>query len=247
MADQSPELRRDYAKDRERAIKEQIAAYKRDGRDTSHLESLLKGKTVTGVTESMVALDVEPRLAPGELGPTVVCAPRPTQGPEPYDGSVPDKFDQDQSPKPVRGAGENVVTAKDPGPEAGKRVGSENRKNELPVQRSPEAVEVETVKAVRGPVVDEEVPALPTQHPRRGEDGDEPVVELQAVDVEGGGKSVGPIPVEAGADKASEGASGAAAQQTPKKSDTKSTDAKKADEKDDEKKAPTKGARGNAR
>lgn len=143
MADQTPELRRDWAADREKAIKDQIDLYRSEGKDTSHLESLLKGKGgVTTPTDSMVRLGVPAKLKPGTLGPSVVTAPKPDTQAEPADGTAPDKRDQDQSPVPVPGAG-NTTTAKDPGP------GADG--NELPVQVSPPvAVDDETKARAKG-------------------------------------------------------------------------------------------------
>src|SRR3954471_1897875 len=125
MDDQTQHLRRDYQGDREAAVRAQIKAYKDAGLDTKHLEAQLgkKPENPTG-HEASARLDGPAHLDPrkGEFSPpSEVYAPVPESVPEPEDLSAPDKRDQDQSPREVKGAGEQVVTATDPGPEAPKR------------------------------------------------------------------------------------------------------------------------------
>lgn len=223
LEDQTQHLRRDYQKDREDAIRAQIAAYTKEGRDTSHLKATLgrKPENATG-HEASARADGPAHLDPrkGEFSPPgEVYSPVPESVREPEDSSAPDKREQDQSPVPVKGGGENVVTAKNPGPEAPKR-----KDPHLPDQVNPnlEVPEIERTVSGAGP---ETVPALPDQEPQRDRDEEEPV-ELAETDVQGGGKlavkAVGPIASEAGGDDAST-ATGPAKQTTPpsKKAETK--------------------------
>lgn len=215
MEDQTPKLRRDYAADREKALRDHIAAYEAAGLDTSHLKSRLgkKPENVHGYDQG-VRLDGPAHLDPrkGEHSPpSQVYAPVPESVPEPEDLSAPDKREQDQSPVPVKGAaqvdeswgGTSVVTAKDPGPEAPRK-----KADGLPEQLSP-PTEPEKVPVVKsGP--DKGAPALPDQEPVRDRAQDvKDTPALSSTSVEGKGKkeikSVGPRPGERGADEASQG------------------------------------------
>lgn len=194
MEDQTPKLRRDYAADREKAIRDQITAYEAAGLDTAHLKSRLgkKPENVHGYDQG-VRLDGPAHLDPrkGEHSPpSQVYAPVPESVPEPEDLSAPDKREQDQSPVPVKGAlevdetygGTQVLTAKDPGPEAPKK-----KAEGLPVQESPptEAPKPPVVKS--GP--DKGVPALPDQEPVRDRVGDHKEAEKEAAEREAKRKS----------------------------------------------------------
>lgn len=144
LADQTPNLRRDYQADRRAAIEAQIEAYEAQGLDTSHLRKILgrKNAKVTGYDDVS-----QVRSADGETVP------------EPEDLSAPDKRDQDQEP-----VGEPPHAA-NPGPEAPRK-----RADGLPDQESPDLEPPKPPVVKSGDA--KGAPALPDQGPKRDADED---------------------------------------------------------------------------